>query len=105
MSIKDLIQRARELSALAEKATPGPWYSIPNPEWKNACCRIDNKPDADWGNFGQISYASPHDAPLIAAAPEMAELLKQLADELDANMKADAQINEALNMGDGVYRP
>ncbi len=79
----NLIKRAREFAKLTKNATEGPWYSIPDPEYRGACCRIDNKPDARWSNFGQICYTSPRNAPLIAAAPEMAELLKVMADRLE----------------------
>lgn len=36
---------------------------------------------------------------------DIAELLQRLADELADIRRFEAQINEALNMGDGVYRP
>lgn len=82
MNTKALIERARELAKLRETARPGPWYVIPHPEWGGADSRIDDRPDAPWANFAQICYASPRNAPLIAAAPAMAETLEEMADRL-----------------------
>lgn len=81
--MEQMIERTRELAALSEKARPGPWHVIPNPEWGNADCRIDSNPDAPWENFGQICYTSPNNAALIAAAPEMAKLLAHMADRIE----------------------
>lgn len=78
-----LLQRAKALADLREQATEGPWYAIPHPEFPGSNHRIDNRPDAPWANFAQICYTSPRNAPLIAAAPEMAETLDRLAGELE----------------------
>ena len=81
----DLIRRARELAKLAEKATPGPWYARPNPEWHRAPWRVDTRErlPEDRYDDGNVCLAGKHNALLIAAAPEMARLLGQLADELE----------------------
>jgi len=104
MKTNDLIKRARELAALRNGATQGPWYSIPNPEWRNAKCRIDNRPDVSWGNFGQICYAAPGNAPLIAAALEMAELLERMSvvietqrETIEAQQETIGDLSEIAN--------
>ncbi len=92
--VNELIRRARELAALADKATPPPWK----------CRHVsgNERRDSDWGALGIFSesaktlvcgdgdgwdagFVPPNeaDAALIEAAHEMARLLRQLADELE----------------------
>jgi len=88
----ELIKRARELAALAEKATPGPW------EWVQGIgtmvlCRTDEGLAVEWVIKENLSHSDPshsggpcptkENAELIAAAPEMAKLLGKMAEELD----------------------
>ncbi len=68
----DLIRRARELAKLAEKATPGPWFEDP------FRMEIYGKDHTAW-----VAKTTDWDRPLLIAAPEMARLLGQLADELE----------------------
>lgn len=116
MTTKELIKRARELAALRNYVTAGPWYVLPGPtivgahdgrsKHHHGRIHIANvqqgsargNPLLDGGSdpFGDRSNPD-FDAQLIAAAPEMAALLEQLADRLESAERADAQINEALN--------
>ncbi len=77
----DIIGRARELAALAKEATPGQWRV-----WPGRVVRAED------GTY--ICSAYPVDAKnaeLIAAAPEMAGLLRELADELYRTREALAR--------------
>ena len=79
----ELIKKAREYARLAEKATPAPWFVIDDIDsanlgravvgdgWRVALCntREEKQNDAD--------------ATLIAAAPEMALLLAEMASEIE----------------------
>jgi len=71
---KDLIERARKFAALADKATPGPWYIMGYAlRQRGSGYRIagfDLPPDVE-------------EEDLIAAAPDMAKLLAEMADELE----------------------
>jgi len=86
MDAQELIRRARELAALADGATPGPW------RWMYADTLLES---AD-GRRTVLDHSmlcdecvqrsvdpSERDARLIEAAPEMAALLRQLADALE----------------------
>lgn len=53
-----------------QKATPGPWYVIPHPEYRNASWRVDTNPDAPWVNFGQLAYMSAENAQFVTVARE-----------------------------------
>jgi len=91
MNVSDLIRRARELAKLADKATPGPW------RWVAACTRFERDVDERASNqravldfsllcdecVHKVVVPSIPDSDLIAAAPEMALLLRQLADALE----------------------
>jgi len=76
---KGLIQRAREFAALADKATPGPWYVMGYAlRQRGSGYRIagfDLPPDVE-------------EEDLIAAAPDMAKLLAEMADRLERTRKA-----------------
>jgi len=65
MTTHDLIRRARELAKLREKATNGQWVGGP------------------W-----CQYLPPADRKLVIAAPDMAELLEKMADEMDRCYRA-----------------
>ena len=81
---KDLIERARKFAALADKATPGPWA------WVNWSARPHVCPGVIGDRLG-VSVSAHRtradredaDGMLIAAAPEMAQLLAEVADELE----------------------
>ena len=79
MMSKDLIEKARKFAALADKATPGPWYIMGYAlRQRGSGCRIagfDLPPDVE-------------EEDLIAAAPDMAKLLAEMADELERTRKA-----------------
>jgi hypothetical protein len=81
---QDLIKKARELTALADKATPGPW-SKDGLFW---LLRFSKKNAGNWEEEVKDHEYLPDedDASLIAAAPDMARLLKQMADELEARI-------------------
>lgn len=53
---------------LCEKATPGPWYAIPHPEYTSASWRVDTNPNASWAGFGQLAYMSEENARFVAEA-------------------------------------
>ena len=90
-----LICRARELAALADNATPGRWRVWP---W-----RVVRAEDATY-----ICSAYPVDsgnAELIAAAPEMAHLLRELADALEAEIGlAERMASELDRMHEELVR-
>lgn len=75
---KEIVQHARRLAALADKATPGPWKV----HWGS---RLMMRPSLgvvvtdkdDW------DPRAPYDARLIAAAPEMAHLLSEMANVVE----------------------
>jgi len=76
-----IIKRARELSALAKKATPGT-LSV---GWIAWLLRFGNKNDGPWTEEVKDHENTPDwdDAPLFAASREMAELLGKLARKLE----------------------
>ena len=57
---------------------PGPWYATRHPYWPNAMVRVSTRPGDSWSNFGQICYATPAEAELIARAPELVEEIREL---------------------------
>ena len=97
----DLIKRARELAALADIATPGPWSSE-----VEATRRLVHKADVGYCDApecwcledGLIATVEREgDAPLIAAAPEMAMLLRQMAAALEhADEKARGSLPDKV---------
>jgi hypothetical protein len=75
--IKELIIRARELAALADKATPGPW-------WCDSCDGYSVVRGRGYGgDLLSDVREHPQNAKLIAAAPDMARLLGEMVDELE----------------------
>ena len=93
LEMNDMIERARELSKLADKATPGPWaaHVIPNstdmwvagalsPEGYADICDVKTSLTR-----GPVETAT--NAKLIAAAPEMAKLLNEMANGLEKARK------------------
>jgi len=88
----DLIRRAREMAKLAEEATPGPWR-IGEGEAKRRRYRTV----MSQSGFRLLSMRTNYlerdaDARLIAAAPDMARLLGQLADELERLRSENARL-------------
>lgn len=83
--MNDMIAQARALANLAEKATPGPWYARDPREWKGGSWYVDARPERPLYDCadGNICRASRNNVQLIAAAPEMAELLGEMADEIE----------------------
>lgn len=82
--MSDLIKRARELAALASDATPGPW-SVYNDQIGNRHLSVRHYFEAVSVNVCEL-YGDDRgraDAALIAAAPEMAELLRKLATQVE----------------------
>ena len=71
---ENLIRRARELAALTTGATPGPWdcsnYVLRQTSSLYKIASFDEAPDDE-------------EAKLIAAAPEMARLLAEMANALE----------------------
>jgi len=72
MNNDDIITRARELAKLAEKATPGRWDAD---HIRGMICGRDHQV---W-----VANTTSWDLPLISRSPEMAQLIGDLADELD----------------------
>jgi len=75
--VHDMLRRARELAALADNAMPGPWELEPGATrvWLSdavyvSIVAVDGRP------------VNEQDKALIAAAPDMVRLLRQLADTL-----------------------
>ena len=87
--MSDMIGRARALARLAEKATQGPWaaHVIPNSTDMWVAGALSPEGYADICDVktgltrGPVETAA--NAKLIAAAPEMAKLLGEMADELE----------------------
>ena len=107
MDVRELIARARELAALAKDATPGPW------EWKSAGFGHDTLvgDNGRWPILGdghvrgykpgkaQI-VAGLGDQNLIASAPEMADLLGKLAEELEKRLPLADECQYCGNMNE-----
>jgi hypothetical protein len=96
--VHDLIRRARELAALADKATPGPWraaqaksgpFKLP-PWWYVMGLPVD-------GPSTGGDYYSEADAKLVATSPDMAHLLAEMADELEQHRQALTIIAQELD--------
>jgi hypothetical protein len=68
---------------LTKRATPGPWYAIPHPEYKSAKWRVDTNPNASWANFGELAYMSAEDARFVAEAREALPYWLQRVKELE----------------------
>jgi len=79
---KDLIQKAHEYVALADKATPGPWIS----EYRTR--RVSEVLSTGHKHLPHICDAAWENAHLIAAAPDMARLLAEMAGKLERTRKA-----------------
>lgn len=89
---------------ICKKATPGPWYAIPHPEYKNASWRVDTSPDVPWASFGQLAYMSEEDARFVAEAREALPYYLQRVQELEAQCaimrKHVKEAIDFLNYGD-----
>jgi len=83
MMLKDLIQKARELAALADKATPGPWEWVRWGLYHRGSHTWIIKSEIDPDCEQRPIVASEYDEQLIAAAPDMAKLLAEMVDELE----------------------
>ena len=79
----DLIEKARKFAALAEKATPGPWEwdgpFLDSLQGDNAIITEHGASYMDRGDLKKYDMTKR----LIAAAPEMAKLLGEMADRLE----------------------
>lgn len=80
-----LVRRARELAALARKATPGPWRVFDRDAFPRmgACQHIATLNRWKILRMYQIESDDRANAELISAAPEMARLLAEVADALE----------------------
>lgn len=101
-----MIERARELARLAENATPGPWYvgaeSFIDKPWRWVRSKNDGEcvvGQYDHEEGGVVRCEA--DAKLIAAAPEITELLCEMADALERarellyhEMEIDAEVRD-----------
>ena len=82
----DIVEQARALARLAENATQGPWEPFVHRQ-SNTIAVFKGGTEQEivaWQGFDNSKFAgaNAHNAKLIAAAPEMARLLGELADEL-----------------------
>jgi len=82
MSLRDpVLLRAWRLARLREKAAPGPWRALTEPDF--AYSRVTRS--ASFTDLlSREVYDHPHNARLMAAAPEMAELLEELASRVSS---------------------
>ncbi len=77
-----ILERARELATLAEKATKGPWDTDLYLGGYTKLCKKRPNGDLEIADlFSTINGV--HNARLASAAPEMAELLGKLAGKLE----------------------
>jgi len=82
---KDLIERAHKFAALAEKATAGPWvvrdgYIGAKDDMSAVVLDGDC---GEYSRYGSRLWGKHEDLVLATAAPEMAQLLAEMADELE----------------------
>jgi len=75
----DLIRRARELAALSHGTTPGYWQTVGTSICSDAGHLIVRRASV----YGETRAEGDRNARLIAAAPEMAWRLAELADTLE----------------------
>ncbi len=109
---KEEIRRAREIAELAKKAVPGPWEVMEivketddgqkYPDGYAILGRIEgtDSPMTRFADVGGQEWGE-NEARLIAAAPEMAALLAQMADRIEALENRLYCIDEAV----GRLRP
>jgi len=83
------IKKARELAALADKATPGPWdWDYDADDWLLVSKRHDDNECRIEREVALVKdelrdETPSNNAELIAAAPEMAQLLREMASAFD----------------------
>ena len=101
--IADLIRRARELAALADNATPGPWkVRLEGRTWEQR--RVIVGRAGCWtGLQGHRNAAA--NARLASAAWDMAALLREMADALEAEIGlAERMASELDRMHEELVR-
>lgn len=86
--MRTLIEHARELAALRTGVTPGPWIAVGHqvevsPGKAPDICTCDPSALAQ-GHLHRPETEILANGKLIAASPDMADLLEQLADRLEA---------------------
>ena len=91
----ELLNRARELLALRDKATPGPWVFVPHPTARDA---------GPWLVRPRVCYEieSIGDARLIAAAHDMADTIRDLMAEVERLTAAESRLLAHPPPGDAV---
>ena len=87
--MNDMIARARELAKLAEKATPRPWVMFTFREMPplGSGQYIASTRAHEIRRHHEVGGDDKKNAELIAAAPEMAKLLGEMANELEKARK------------------
>jgi len=93
----DLIKRARKLAVLADKATPGPWGvdAIGDDRFWIVARRFWVITETLRNKYRlEYPYGYRDDAELMAAAPDMAKLLREMADALEARITEEEVTDE-----------
>ena len=111
-------ERLSEIEARCEKATPGPWVvGEGTPEtycegWNVVCSTarvVASRSTYRYHEPDEFDDQTKCDIEFIAHArsdvPDLLTEVKRLQAEMESYRKADTALNEALNMGDGSYKP
>lgn len=90
----ELMNRARELLALRDKATPGPWVFVPHPTARDS---------GPWLVRPRVCYEieSIGDARLITAAHDMADTIRDLLAEVERLRRLAGATYQALAAANG----
>ena len=96
-----------ELKAIEErasKATEGPWYHIPHPDYPGSSHRITTEPDGSWYDFSQLGNLMSNNAAFVCAArediPTLVAEVRRLMRENDSleDQLGNFQDNEDYNL-------
>ena len=92
MTAYEMIARARALAALAEKATPGPWYARhAGSEWYDVAVGRSRGRSVFGGSQAR------ENAILTAVAPDMAALLGEMAEKLETAKNIIRELSDYID--------
>lgn len=84
--------------------TPGPWYAKLHPECPFGKVRICSRHDAEYGDFHEIAYVRPNNAMLVAAAPDMLEVLERIVKIEDSHGMGVIGWSDAMDDARGIVK-